>query len=229
MADPSPSEDEDFDTDGDFDEDGDESEPAPSRPPLSGRAAKVAVERLDSREQLYSYIAAGGALLFGVAIYVLEKYGHVHFSKNPDAPLTTFILGVACGGLLLAATYFGRRALVGFVALFTFLVFGTTSLFLGVPFLALAVWLLHRSYKIQKETAAAARQARSGQTTPPTTRASGRTTRPSKSTGGRSAARGGKERGPAGPEANKRYTPKRPPPAAPKPSRRERKAAQASD
>jgi hypothetical protein len=31
------------------------------------------------------------------------------------------------------------------------------------------------------------------------------------------------------PEANKRYTPKRPPPPAPKPSRRERKAAQSKD
>jgi hypothetical protein len=218
--------------DGDIeDPDGDGDGPAPPRrqrtPGVS--SAKTAIERLDPRERRYSFIAAGGALLFGVAVYFLEKDGHVHFSKNPDAPLTTFILGAACGALLLGATWFGRRALVGFVALFTFLVFGTTSLFLGVPFLALAVWLLHRSYKIQKEAAAAAREARGATPSSPRARSSDGPARSSRSGSPKATRAGTRDRTPARPEANKRYTPKRPPPPAPKPSRRERKAAQAPE
>ena len=111
------------------------------------------------------------------------------------------------------------------MALFTFLIFGTSTIFLGLPFLALAVWLLYRSYKIQKEAAAKLRadtvagHARAGDQ-------AGRL-RAGPSVG---RVRGSRKKGPGRrPEANKRYTPKRPPPPAPKPSRRERKAAEAAD
>lgn len=185
---------------------------------------KRAIDRLDPRERRFSFAAAGGALLFGTMIYLLETQDHFHFSKSPDAPLTTLVLGIVCGGLLLAATYIGRRAPVGFVALFTFLIFGTSALFLGAPFLALAVWLLFRSYKIQRDTAAEARAARTREAASTskssTTRAASGSAKSS-----RPAARNRTGRGPSSPEANKRYTPKRPPPPAPKPSRRERKAA----
>ena len=45
------------------------------------------------------------------------------------------------------------------MALFTFLMFGTSTFFLGLPFLVLAVWLLYRSYKVQKEATAKLRAA----------------------------------------------------------------------
>ncbi len=159
----------------------------------------------------------------------METHDKTHLNKSPDAPATTLVLGLACGGLLLGATFLGRRAPVGFVALFAFLIFGTSSILLGAPFLALAVWLLYKSYRIQREASAKLRAARaesaprsaSTRTAGGSTASAARTSRP--------AAKGRGKKGPATPEANKRYTPKRPPPTAPKPSRRERKASRASD
>jgi hypothetical protein len=187
------------------------------------RGAKRAIERLDGRETRLSYAASAVALLFGVMIYLLETQAHDHFSKDPDAPFTTLVLGLVCGVLLFVATRMGRRAAVGFVALFAFLIFGTSALFLGVPFLALAIWLLYRSYRIQKEAAAQAKAARAEGTVPPTGR-SGRSGSAAAAPPGKGGRRG---KGAATPEANKRFTPKRPPPPAPKPSRRERRAAAA--
>ena len=100
------------------------------------------------------------AFVLGVGVYLLETEDKVHFTKNPDAPFTALVLALACGVFLLGSTLIGRRAPVGFVALLAFLIFGTTSFVLGLPFLALAIWLLWRSYKIQKESAARVREAR---------------------------------------------------------------------
>jgi hypothetical protein len=195
-------------------------------PGKSDVSTKWAIDRLDEREKRFSFAAAGGALLFGTMIYLLETQENFNFSKNPDAPTTTLVLGIVCAGLLLAATFVGRRAPVGFVALFAFLIFGTTALFLGAPFLGLAAWLLIRSYKIQREAAANVRAARAEGSSAKSsiTRAAAGSAKTSRSTSGNA-----RNRGPSTPEANKRYTPKRPPPPAPKPSRRERKAAKASD
>jgi hypothetical protein len=127
------------------------------------------------------------------------------------------------------STWVGRRALVGFVALFAFLGFENSALVIGVPFLVLAVWLLYRSYRVQKEATAklrADRAAGGGATTARTPRgaaASGKTA---------AEARAARKKGPTGPEANKRFTPKKPAPKPvppPKPSRRERREAKASD
>jgi hypothetical protein len=195
----------------------------------TGVSTKAAIERLDQRERRLSFAAGGASVLFGILIYVVQTHAKTHVSKSPDAPVTTLVLALACGGLLLGATFLGRRAPVGFVALFAFLIFGTSSILLGAPFLALAVWLLYRSYRIQREAASKLRAARP-ETTPrsASTRKSGASTASSSRTS-RPAPKGRAKKGPATPEANKRYTPKRPTPPAPKPSRRERKASQASD
>lgn len=164
-------------------------------------------------------------MLFGVAIYFVETDNkNFRLAKGQLTPQTTLILGIACGALLFGATYLGRRAPVGFVALFTFLMFGTSTIFLGLPFLALAAWLLYRSYKMQKEGAAKLRAERSHATSRPATKRAG--SGPSRPSAGTAGSR---KKGPARPEANKRYTPKRPPPPAPKPSRRQRKATEAAD
>jgi hypothetical protein len=201
--------------------------PSGTEPGRSARSAKWAVDRLDSRERRLSFVAAVGAALFGVLLYLYETQNkNFRLAKGQLTPQTTLVLGLVCGGLLFGATFIGRRAPVGFVALFTFLLFGTSTLFFGLPFLVLAVWLLYRSYKVQKEATAKLRAERAEGSA--TTTASGRNgTRPSSAP--RSSTAGSRKKGPAKPEANKRYTPKRPPPPAPKPSRRERKAADASD
>ncbi len=201
--------------------------PNGTEPARSARSAKWAVDRLDGRERRFSFVAAGAAVAFGVLLYLYETENkHFRLAKGQLTPQTTLVLGLVCGGLLLGATFLGRRAPVGFVALFTFLLFGTSTLFFGLPFLVLAVWLLYRSYKIQKEATAKLRAERAESSS--TTTASARNgTRPAGAS--RSSTAGSRGKGPAKPEANKRYTPKRPPPPAPKPSRRERKAADASD
>ncbi len=180
------------------------------------------IDKLDERERLFSFAAAGLAAVAGIGVYVAEtSNSHFRLAKGQLTPQTTLILGLGAAALLVIATFVGRRALVGFVALFTFLAFSSQFL-LGIPFLALAIWLLYRSFKIQREASAAARASREegSLARAPTARSSGRA--PSAGRGARSKSKGVRE-------ANKRYTPKRPPPPAPKPSRRERKAAQSKD
>lgn len=204
----------------------------------SDRSVKWAVDKLDGREKRLSFAGSGASAAFGILIYLEEKHNHnFHLAKNQLAPEWTLILGIAAGVLLLGATLLGRRAPVGFVALFTGAMFTGSSLIFGLPFIALALWLLYHSYKIQKETAAKVRAARaeSGRSGS-ASRLSAASSRGAGGARGASAAKGApargakaKDKGPARPEANKRFTPKRPPPPAPKPSRKERKAAQASD
>jgi hypothetical protein len=196
------------------------------RPGGSGRSTKWAVDRLDDREKRFSFAASGGALLFGVIIYAVENNAHFHPQKGQLSPQTVLVVGLVGGALLLGATLLGRRAPVGFVALFTGLAFSNSSLFLALPFLALAIWILYRSFKIQREVAAAARAARveSKASSPRGSRSPASTTKPGPSSKGKGRASSSTR-----PEANKRYTPKRPPSPAPKPSRRERKATKASD
>jgi preprotein translocase subunit Sec61beta len=116
------------------------------RPPRP-RSSKQIVERLDDRERTLCFAASGLAVLAGILIYLVEHENpHFRLSKGQLTPETTLVIGLAVGVLLLGATLLGRRAPVGFVALFAFLAFGT-QYFAGIPFLVLAVWLLVRSYK----------------------------------------------------------------------------------
>jgi hypothetical protein len=187
-------------------------------------STKWQIDRLDERERRFSFAAAGGALLFGTVIYLIQTQNpSFRLSKSQITPQTTLVLGIVCGALLVVATMVGRRAPVGFVALFTFLAFGTSAFFLGAPFLGLAVWLLYRSYKFQREAAANLREAnaQAAKSKPSVTRGA--------VASAKAAQRQPRSKGPSMPEGNKRYTPKRPPPPAPKPSRRDRKAAKAAD
>jgi hypothetical protein len=204
----------------------------------SDRSVKWAVDRLDGREKRLSFAASGASAAFGILIYIEETHNHAfRLAKNQLDPQWTLILGIVAGVLMLGATFLGRRAPVGFVALFTGAMFTGSSVIFGLPFIALALWLLYHSYKIQKETAAKARAARaeSGRSGS-STRSSAAASRGAGARGTGAAkgaptrgARAEKAKGPARPEANKRFTPKRLPPPAPKPSRKERKAAQSSD
>ena len=165
-------------------------------PSTDTTSSKRRVDRLDDRERRLSYAAAAGAVVIGLIIYLAEQSNpHFRLAKGQLTPQTTLILGIVCGVLLLAATLFGRRAPVGFVALFTFLFLGTRY-FAGVPFLILAVWLLYRSYKFQKEATARAKEARADRATPSPTstkaadRSAKTTTRKTGTTEGPVAARG---------------------------------------
>jgi hypothetical protein len=207
-------------------------QPKPADPNRSPRATKRAIERLDDRERWICFAASALAVITGVLIYVVEtENSNFRLRKGELTPQTSLVIGLVTGALLLVATLIGRRAPVGFVSLFVFLAFGT-QYFAGIPFLVLAVWLLYRSYKFQKDAAATRRAAMAENPPGASSRSRGSTGRAgSTATSARSKSvpKGTTPKGPAAPEANKRFTPKRPPPPPPKPSRRERKAAQASE
>ena len=205
---------------------------APARPGIdrNGNPTKWSIDRLDPRERVYCYLASFMAAFFAVLIYVVESNNtHFHVKKGQFNPITTLVVGLVCAVLLVGTTYLGRRALVGFVALFTFLGFSNSDFVVGLPFLLLAAWLLYRSFKVQKEITARIKADR----------ASGaKAAAPSQSRADAVAARraggrtGRRSKGPAAPQGNKRYTPKAPArlsPPPPKPSWRERRAAKASD
>ncbi len=203
-----------------------------SRPPARGGTTKWQIDRLDARERRLSYAAAIAATALGVIVYLVESSNkHFRLSKGELTPQTTLILGLVFGALLAVATLIGRRAPVGFVALFCFLAFGTL---MGAPFLVLAGWLLYRSYKFQKEASARLKEANAER--PPSNAPRARGSAPAR---GSPAARGSaaakarqtkaRAKAPVGPEASKRFTPKRPAPPPPKPSRKSRKAAETAD
>ena len=204
--------------------------PAAPKGGKPGAPTKWSVDRLDGRERLYCYIASVMAVVFALLIYVGETtQKNFHPVKNQFTPTTALLVGLGSAVALALTTWIGRRALVGFVALFAFLGFENSAFVIGIPFLVLAGWLLYRSYKVQKEATAKLRAARAAGRDAPTAR-----TPRGASTSGKQAAeqRSARKKGPSTPEGNKRYTPKKPPPKpvpAPKPSWRERRAAKAAD
>jgi len=209
--------------------------PAPERSvgAKGGNPTKWSVDRLDGRERLYCYAASGIAVVFALLIYVGEtSEKHFHPAKNQFSPTTALLVGLGSAVLLAVATWIGRRAVAGFMALFTFLAFENSAMVIGIPFLVLAGWLLYRSYKVQKEATAKLRAEREASGTGTSDRRD-RTPRGSAAAGRAAASdRAGRKKAPTGPEANKRYTPKKPAPKPvpePKPSWRERRAAKASD
>ncbi len=261
--DDAPDDDEDYEEDDDYEDDAEddggdelEDEPPPRETPAEKRkrldrvnadaraasiqpgqssvSTKWAIDRLDAREKRFSFVAAGGAAVFAAIIYLVETQNHnFRLAKGQITPQTTLVVGLIAAGLLIATTILGRRAPVGFVALFTGAAFGGSYLFLGLPFFILAIWLLYRSYKLQKETTARLREAgvgpraRPSRADRPAPRSTARPAAASRPTTVAEARRARSKKSSA-PVGNKRYTPKRPTPEPPKPSRRQRKAA-ASD
>jgi hypothetical protein len=192
----------------------------------SARSIRRAIDKLDRRERLLSFVASAAAVVLGVTIYVADTHNkHFRLSKGQLTPQTILILSLVCAVLLLGATYIGRRAPVAFVSLLTFLMFGTSSFVVGLPFLILGGWLLYHSFKMQKEATAKLKEGKGQAGPPPSTgRAGPAPARPARASSGGSA-RSGQARS----EPSKRYTPKRPAPPPPKPSRKDRKAAKASE
>jgi hypothetical protein len=179
---------------------------------------------------MLSFVASGAAVLFGVTIYLAETNNkHFRLTKGELTPQTILLLSIGSGVLLAGATYVSRRAPVAFVSLLIFLMFGTTSFVVGLPFLILGGWLLYHSYKVQKEATANLRGGKNTGKTNSTSSTSGdrtgdgpaRPARASNSKNGKAST--------TRPEPSKRYTPKRPVRPAPKPSRRDRKANNTSD
>ena len=151
--------------------------PAAVDPLTRSTSTRRQIERLNEQERRLSFAAAAASVVIGVVIYLVETNDRsFRVTKGVLTPQTTLVIGIVFGVLLLAATLFGRRAPMGFMALFAFLFFGTRYL-AGLPFLALAVWLLYRSFKFQKEASARLRTAKeeSGRPSPSSRSSAGST------------------------------------------------------
>ena len=151
-----------------------------------GEAAALArVKNLEPKERNYSYIAA--AVGAGLFCLVLIPILHKPVPNGQLLPQDFLAIGLVMATVLAGATFIGRRSLVAFSALFlSFMATSLGGLLLGLPFLALAAWLLIRSWRFNKELMAA-RAAASAPTRPART-ASGRgrtSASPSSSTGDR--------------------------------------------
>ena len=212
--------------------------PASGNPPnrrapatASGRTTKWSIDRLDDRERRFSFVASGAAVALGIVVYLVENSAHFHRQKNQLSPQTVMVIGLVGGALLLGATLLGaagpgrirgpvhRPPLLQLHPLFGPAVPRPRHL---------APLPLVQDPKGGVGTGVRGARRVEGQRSAAATRSAGG----GSSRGRREARRRpkkGRTGGAARPEANKRYTPKRPPPPAPKPSRRERKAAQASD
>jgi len=204
----------------------DEGEPSDDAP----IPTKWSIDRIDDREKRFSFGASGLAL--AVSVFVL--FGHFKAAKGQLSPQTVFVIGLVGTALLIGATILGRRAPLGFVSLFLGASFAQVAFVLALPFFLLAVWLLYRSYKVQKEITARIRAAKGAGTRPPGRTAarsdpSPRTRTPAP---GKAAPTRRTTKGQVGPTPNKRYTPKQPSVPAPPPpklTRRQRKAAADKD
>jgi hypothetical protein len=194
---------------------------------MTSRQARRAIQKLDGRERRWSYIGAGVAVALGAAIYEAERRPSFHLTKGQLRPQTMLLLMVLEGLALGLTTYLGRRSMVGFVSLFVFLTAANAGFVVGAPFLILAVWLLYRSFKVQKQYTEDVKAKRIDAPLPdrPAREAAG-----ARSPAGTKGPKG--KKGPAGPEPNKRYTPKapaRPAPPPPKQTWLERRAARSGE
>ncbi len=158
----------------------------------------LSVNKIDQRERRLSYAAALLGLVLVVAIYVPHLHDKVH--RNQADPVTFLVVGIVLSILLAVATAIGRRALVGFLALFIGLSLGFIA---GLPFLALGGWLIARAMRVSQAQAQARRAAQAAGATPGTAGPSSGSSR------GSGRDHGGGER--TRPEASKRYTPPKPP------------------
>ena len=187
---------------------------APTKPSLdrNGNPTKWSIDRLDGRERVYSYVASVMAAFFAVFIYFAEsttsplppEEGAVHAPDHTHR--RSGLRRRPAGHHLARAPGPGRASWPCSPSSAS----PTPTSSSACPFLVLAVWLLYRSYKIQKEARPASRPnvppGRPAGATAARRRAEAAAERRA---GGRP---GGAEEGPAGPEGNKRYTPKKPAP-----------------
>ena len=186
-------------------------EPLPDDTPKRGlfrrRTSEVSREKvtgIDKIERQISLLASAialalGAILLGGAI--IDKGRWHHYSLW----LPQFALIVVAGVAMLVFTLRAKRAGIAFCGLFIGLALGT----IGLPFLALGGWLIVRAFRLQKYGDATfagsnkiarerAKAKREGRTVTP------RATRGSARGSSRNAVKL-----PTGPEASKRYTPKK--------------------
>jgi len=173
------------------------------------------IKRIDDRERVLALWAAGLGAVVGVVLTIAAFHLNppVHH-KNHEADSLILDYGIArvvLSALVVLSTWKRRRSFVAFALLLLGTAMG--NFLFALPFWALALWMIFRVMKWQKELAATNRgqaqtRTEGGTASRPTAgtgRAGGAEAAPARSLRGRRV----KRPEPAGPTRSKRYTPPR--------------------
>jgi hypothetical protein len=170
------------------------------------------IKRIDDREKTYALWAAALGFVLDIVITArtLADNPPLHHKGHTDTTMIVVYgaVGLVLAGVVALATWKRRRSFVAFSLLFL----GTTMGFpLALAFWALALWMIFRVMKWQKELAAMTKGQATGRTEvrSPATSASGavRSTPPTRTPVRTRGRRKSKQPEPAGPSQSKRYTP----------------------
>lgn len=197
--------------------------------PATGTAEDAKkVNFIDKRERLIGYFLGAMLMALAVVSYFVDRHyidktnlklqAQIH-REAPWILVITLVLAL----LILLATYFKRRAAVGFTLLLAGVALFNSDFLVGIIYLGTGFWLIFRSMRRSPRNAAAgagragtrpaARSTTSGRSSATTTTSTWSTTRsttrstPSKTAPGRTIGRNGRL---ASSNATGRYTPPKP-------------------
>lgn len=174
------------------------------------------VNFIDKRERLIGYFLGVMLVALAVVSYVVDRhYVDKHNLKlqsqiHSEAPWILLIT-LALGATILLATYFKRRAAVGFALLLSGVALFNSDFLIGIIYLGAGLWLVFRSMKKTPRAAAGSRsgtRSRTSPSTPTATSRSDRETSTSKTATGRTIGRNGRLASSGTPTG--RYTPPKP-------------------
>ncbi len=174
------------------------------------------VNFIDKRERLIGYFLGVMLVALAVVSYVVDRHyvdkqnlklqSQIH-SEAPWILLITLGLGAA----ILLATYFKRRAAVGFALLLSGVALFNSDFLIGIIYLGAGLWLVFRSMKKTPRAAAGARNGTRSRTSPSARTATPRSSQASstsKPASARTIGRNGRLAGSA--SSTGRYTPPKP-------------------
>ncbi|HXY46047.1 MAG TPA: hypothetical protein VEH29_17815, partial [Acidimicrobiales bacterium] len=139
------------------------------------------VNFIDKRERMIGYFLGGMLVVLAVVSYFADRRYvdkadlKLQHQIHAEAPwILAITLGLAV--LILVATYFKRRAAVGFTLLLAGVAIFNSDFFIGIIYLGTGFWLIFRSMKRSPRNAAAAAANRSSGRAPARGSTNGRAT-----------------------------------------------------
>jgi hypothetical protein len=179
-----------------------------STPAPTGKVSTFS-SRLQPKERQLGFFAAAYAAVILIAMWA-PHIGHA-VAKGSYPPTLGLIGGLLAAGAVLASVFYGRRYILGVVAILSVLAFPGTAFVYALPLWGFGGWLM---FKASRETSQARRAQRAAMT-------GGASARERVSAAARAGARDARQGGgPKAPEtdgsgrslpvASKRYTPPRP-------------------
>jgi hypothetical protein len=174
------------------------------------------VNYIDRRERLIGYFLGVMLIALAVVSYVVDRhYVDKHDLKlqsqiHAEAPWILLIT-LALGAAILLATYFKRRAAVGFALLLSGVALFNSDFLIGIIYLGTGLWLVFRSMRKTPRSAVGARngtRSRRSPSSPPAPSRSDQGNSTTRSATGRTIGRNGRLASSGTPTG--RYTPPKP-------------------